>query len=134
MNMHVEAERFAHLFAEPVRSAILEALRLTPPHLVPRIVADSQSPWVNVDSIPGPQFAIWRNTCDIYVVGEDGAVGEDPIKRGKHISDPPIEGYVWGCEDCAHEDILWVTDDIRYANFHSDAHGHSLALRPLSSL
>jgi hypothetical protein len=29
-------------------------------------------------------YAIWRNTGDVYRVGSDGAVEDDPIKRGAH--------------------------------------------------
>src|SRR6188472_4432231 len=128
-NMHEGAEDFSNLFTQPIRAGIREALRLTPPHLVPQITADSLSPWIQVNSIPGPHFAIWRETGDVYVVKENGAVDEEPINRKSHNDpDPPPEGYVWGCEDCANENRLWITSDTRYANFHSDAHGHSLAL------
>jgi len=134
MSMHKDAEHFAEYFTEPIRSSILEALRLTPPHLVPHILASSQSSWILVDSIPGPKFAIWRETGKIYVIGEDGAVNDEPIQAETHIIVDLPEGYLWYCEDCADQDELWVTDDTRYANFHSDAHGHSLALFPISRL
>jgi hypothetical protein len=134
MNMHAEAERFVFsVFSKPLRVAVLEALELIPSHLVPRITIDSQSPWICVDALPGPQLGVWRATGDIYEVGEDGAVGDDPIKLRKR-DNPPPKGFVWGCEDCTKEKILWVTDDTRYANFHSDAHGHSLALLFLRTL
>jgi hypothetical protein len=35
-------------------------------------------PWVCVDFADGQRFAIWKETGDIYRVGEDGAVGEEP--------------------------------------------------------
>src|ERR1051325_10560422 len=105
MSMHKDAEHFAEYFTEPIRSSILEALRLTPPHLSPHVLASSQSSWILVDSIPGPKFAIWRETGKIYVIGEDGAVNDEPIKQGNSDSTVP-EGYLWYCEDCADQDEL----------------------------
>lgn len=50
------------------------------------------SPWILVDAephapyvMPGPRafrFAVWRATGALYVVGEDGAVGDEPISLG----------------------------------------------------
>lgn len=43
------------------------------------------SPWLEFDCwvhLKGRfEFAIWRRTGDIYQVGEDGAVSDDPIKE-----------------------------------------------------
>jgi hypothetical protein len=58
-----------------------------------RSVARWRGPWVLVDlGQPSEQivlepawavwkYAIWRTTGDVYVVGADGAVGDDPILR-----------------------------------------------------
>lgn len=39
-----------------------------------------KAPWVEF-SVNGRQFALWRNTLDLYEVGPDGAIGDDPIHR-----------------------------------------------------
>jgi hypothetical protein len=39
-----------------------------------------KAPWIEF-SIGEKQYAIWRNTGDLYSVGEDGAVADDPIIR-----------------------------------------------------
>lgn len=57
------------------------------------ISEEPHSPWILVDAEPvlggltaaayvAYHFAIWRRTADLYVVGPDGAVGEDPINIG----------------------------------------------------
>lgn len=79
MSSQAAALEFANLFKEPVRFGISIALNLLPPHLVPQITADSQSPWIMVTTIPGPSYAIWRATGNVYAIGQDGAVDEDPI-------------------------------------------------------
>lgn len=58
---------------------VIAALEIVPEYRAARVKLDSQSPWASVDAIPGPRFAIWLTTGAVYRVGEDGAVGEDPI-------------------------------------------------------
>jgi hypothetical protein len=36
-------------------------------------------PWVCIDLTDGRKFAIWKETGDVYAVGEGGAVEEDPL-------------------------------------------------------
>lgn len=64
------------------QTGTLAALDIIPDHLVPRVQLDSQSPWVNVDAIPGPRLAVWLATGAVYEVGDDEAVSEDPIALG----------------------------------------------------
>ena len=82
-DMQREARIFARYLTEPLREHVIKALDLLPQHLVPRIIIDSQSPWISVDTIPGPKLAIWINTGDIYEVGDNGAVGEEPVSRNR---------------------------------------------------
>lgn len=63
-------------------SGTLAALGTIPDHRVPQVQLDSQSPWINVDAIPGPRLAVWIATGAVYKVGDDGAVGDDPIALG----------------------------------------------------
>lgn len=58
---------------------VLTALEKIPSHRAARVKLDSQSVWASVDAIPGPCLAVWLRTGAVYEVGEDGAVGEDPI-------------------------------------------------------
>jgi hypothetical protein len=37
------------------------------------------SSWVVVEFVGGDQFAIWKATGDVYRIGPDGAVDDDPI-------------------------------------------------------
>lgn len=60
------------------RTGVLKSLEILPKHLVPRVLLDSQSPWAIVDTIPGPCFAIWLATGEVYAIGEDGMVEEKP--------------------------------------------------------
>ena len=39
-------------------------------------------PWLVVRYVDGEEFAIWKVTGDVYRVGPDGAVEEDPIIEG----------------------------------------------------
>jgi hypothetical protein len=36
-------------------------------------------PWLVVTYADGGEYAIWKQTGDVYEVGPDGAVGEDPL-------------------------------------------------------
>lgn len=38
----------------------------------------TQAPWVEF-SVGDRAFALWRKTLELYEVGSDGAVGDDPI-------------------------------------------------------
>ena len=38
-----------------------------------------EGPWVCVDFADGQRFAIWKETGDIYRVGHDGAVEDEPF-------------------------------------------------------
>ncbi len=104
------------LFAEPMRTRIRLALELVPDTRNPSVRVDSQSPWIFIDQPPGPQLVIWMETGEIYEVGSDGAVSDDPVNP-------------WGfiCEDCGY-----FTTRIEQANAHSDAAKHSLARCPMS--
>jgi hypothetical protein len=75
----------------------------------PRLMARAESPWVTLSirwwcsicsahHLSDPdcprcaagqwtetQFAIWKATGDVYRVGDDGAVGDDPWMRGKEV-------------------------------------------------
>lgn len=54
-----------------------------------KITQDPQSPWICVDAVPyhpiddgrlpAYRFAIWRRTGDLFALGPDGAVGDEPI-------------------------------------------------------
>lgn len=71
-------------------TGVLAALKIIPDHLVPRIKLDSQSPWAYVDAIPGPSLVVWLTTGDVYEVGENGAVGDNPvISTDKPVDKPP---------------------------------------------
>lgn len=50
-----------------------------------------QVPWLEVDEVGGRCFAIWRRTLDVYLVGGDGAVMEEPLVRGGPQGRDPIE-------------------------------------------
>jgi hypothetical protein len=39
-------------------------------------------PWLLVTYDDGGEYAIWKQTGDVYEVGADGAVSEDPILTG----------------------------------------------------
>jgi hypothetical protein len=39
-------------------------------------------PWLMVKYTDGEEFAIWKTTGDVYRIGPDGAVDEDPIIKG----------------------------------------------------
>lgn len=41
--------------------------------------AQEPGPWVLVTFVGGDQFAIWKATGAVYIVGPDGAVDDDPI-------------------------------------------------------
>jgi hypothetical protein len=47
----------------------------TPGRWVPR----PDGPWICIDLSGGGKFAIWKETGNVYHVGNDGAVEEDPI-------------------------------------------------------
>jgi hypothetical protein len=79
MSLHHESERLALQLVEPLRSGVLCALSMIPPHRAPRVGIDSQSPWVIVDAVPEPTLAVWRETGAVYKVGPDGAVEDDPV-------------------------------------------------------
>lgn len=76
---HSEAVAFTVHLGEPAKSGVVRALELVPEHRVPVVRASSDSPWIHVDQIPGPEFVVLRTTGDVYEVGEDGAVGEEPV-------------------------------------------------------
>ena len=44
-----------------------------------RVWEQSAGPWLTVKFSDGGEFAIWKYTGDVYRVGPDGAVGEDPF-------------------------------------------------------
>lgn len=77
--MHREAETFATRLIEPLRSDVLRALALIPVHRVPQVKMQSMSPWIEVDQMPGTNYAIWIATGDIYEVDAYGAVKDDPV-------------------------------------------------------
>lgn len=58
---------------------VLIAINNIPNNRVPRIQLDSQSSWATVDAVPGPKLAVWLETGAVYEVGDDGAVGDNPI-------------------------------------------------------
>jgi hypothetical protein len=62
-------------------TGVLNALEHIPNHRVPRVQLDTQSPWAIVDAVPGPKLAVWIETGDVYEVDEDGAVGDEPIRK-----------------------------------------------------
>jgi len=64
-------------------AGVIAALDEIPDHRVPRIQLDSQSLWIHVDAIPGPQLAVWLYTGDVYKVDANGAVDDDPIAPRK---------------------------------------------------
>ena len=44
------------------------------------LTTEPPGPWVCVDFADKEKFAIWKNTGNIYRVGDNGAVEEDPIE------------------------------------------------------
>lgn len=44
-----------------------------------RVWEQHAGPWLMVTYQDGGEYAIWKVTGDVYQVGPDGAVGEDPI-------------------------------------------------------
>ena len=42
-------------------------------------LAQPAGPWVCIDLTNGGKFAIWKHTGNVYRVGKDGAVEDDPI-------------------------------------------------------
>lgn len=42
-------------------------------------LGQAEGPWVCVDFADGQKFAIWKETGDIYKVGPDGAVQDEPF-------------------------------------------------------
>lgn len=108
---------FLEAIAEPLRDRVRIALELAPQHRVPRIRLDSNSPWVQIEFIPGPSYCVWMLTGEIFEIDEhDRTVGDDPV-----------EGMGWICEDCHYFTLI---ED--RALVHSDEHRHSLAVCPLS--
>jgi hypothetical protein len=46
------------------------------------LARNAAGPWVLVTFVGGDEFAIWKHTGDVYRVGLDGAVEEDPLPGG----------------------------------------------------
>lgn len=40
------------------------------------------APWVEF-AIEGRQFALWRHNLDLYEIGPDGTVGDEPLHSGR---------------------------------------------------